>query len=102
MWLAQWYSAKLRNQALADAEQALNESREFGQRAARNQDQLGGIVDEVRNTASDLLQMAGQLQQTGELQLRVHRGLNSWIFGTERCGPWPGLCRSGVCSASPW
>ena len=64
VWLAQWYSAKLRNQALADAEQALNESREFGQRAARNQDQLGGIVDEVRNTASDLLQMAGHLQQT--------------------------------------
>ncbi|TIH06811.1 methyl-accepting chemotaxis protein [Pseudomonas leptonychotis] len=25
---------------------------------------LGGIVDEVRSTASDLLQMAGQLQQT--------------------------------------
>jgi len=23
-----------------------------------------------------------------------HRGLNSWIFGTERCGPWPGLCRA--------
>jgi len=64
VWLAQWYSAQLRNQALADAEQALNESREFGQRAARNQDQLGGIVDDVRSTASDLLQMAGQLQQT--------------------------------------
>ena len=64
VWLAQWYSAQLRNQALADAEQALNESREFGQRAARNQDQLGGIVDDVRSTASDLLQMAGKLQQT--------------------------------------
>ncbi|SED94221.1 methyl-accepting chemotaxis protein [Pseudomonas anguilliseptica] len=64
VWLAQWYSAQLRNQALADAEQALSESREFGQRAARNQEQLGGIVDEVRSTASDLLQMAGQLQQT--------------------------------------
>jgi len=64
VWLAQWYSAQLRNQALADAEQALNESREFGQCAARNQDQLGGIVDDVRSTASDLLQMAGKLQQT--------------------------------------
>jgi methyl-accepting chemotaxis protein len=64
VWLAQWYSAQLRNQALADAEQALNESREFGQRAARNQDQLGGIVDDVRSTASDLLHMAGKLQQT--------------------------------------
>lgn len=64
VWLAQWYSAQLRNQALTDAELALNESREFGQRAARNQEQLGGIVDEVRSTASDLLHMAGQLQQT--------------------------------------
>jgi len=64
VWLAQWYSAQLRNQALADSELALSESREFGQRAARNQEQLGGIVDEVRSTASDLLQMAGQLQQT--------------------------------------
>ncbi|WP_339413762.1 methyl-accepting chemotaxis protein [Pseudomonas sp. EA_35y_Pfl2_R5] len=64
VWLAQWYSAQLRNQALADAGLALSESREFGQRAARNQEQLGGIVDEVRSTASDLLKMAGQLQQT--------------------------------------
>ena len=39
---------------------------------------------------------AGQLQQAGELQVGVQRGLNSWIFGTERCGPWPGLCRSGA------
>ena len=64
VWLAQWYSAKLRNQALADAELALRESREFGQRAAHNQEQLGAIVDEVRSTAGDLLQMASQLQQT--------------------------------------
>jgi methyl-accepting chemotaxis protein len=64
VWLAQWYSAKLRNQALSDAEQALNESRAFGASAERNQQQLAGIVDEVRNTARDLLQMAGQLQQT--------------------------------------
>jgi methyl-accepting chemotaxis protein len=64
VWLAQWFNAKLRNQALADAEQALDESREFGQRAARNQEQLGAIVDEVRSSASDLLHMAGQLQQT--------------------------------------
>ncbi|HEX5843417.1 MAG TPA: methyl-accepting chemotaxis protein [Pseudomonas sp.] len=64
VWLAQWYSAKLRNQALSDAEQALNESRAFGDSAARNQEQLAGMVDEVRSTARDLLQMAGQLQQT--------------------------------------
>lgn len=64
VWLAQWYSAKLRNQALTDADLALTESREFGQRAAQNQEQLGSIVDEVRSTAGDLLQMAGQLQQT--------------------------------------
>ena len=44
---------------------------------------------------------AGQLQQAGELQAGVQRGLNWWIFGTERCGPWPGLCRSGVGSSSP-
>jgi methyl-accepting chemotaxis protein len=64
VWLAQWYSAKLRNQALADAEQALLESRTFGDSAARNQQQLAGMVDEVRSSAGDLLQMAGQLQQT--------------------------------------
>ena len=64
VWLAQWYNAKLRSQALSDAEQALNESRAFGDSAARNQQQLAGMVDEVRNTARDLLQMAGQLQQT--------------------------------------
>ncbi|HLA32201.1 MAG TPA: methyl-accepting chemotaxis protein [Pseudomonas sp.] len=64
VWLAQWYSAKLRNQALADAEQALAESRAFGDSAARNQEQLAGMVDEVRSSAGDLLQMAGQLQQT--------------------------------------
>ncbi len=64
VWLAQWYSANLRSQALSDAETALRESREFGQRAAQNQTQLASMVDEVRSTAGDLLQMASQLQQT--------------------------------------
>jgi methyl-accepting chemotaxis protein len=71
VWLAQWYSAKLRNQALTDAEQALNESRTFGDSAARNQQQLAAMVDEVRGSAGDLLQMARQLQQTlGGIRLR--------------------------------
>ena len=64
VWLAQWYSANLRSQALSDAQTALRESREFGQRAAQNQTKLASMVDEVRSTAGDLLQMAGQLQQT--------------------------------------
>ncbi len=64
VWLAQWYSAKVRVQALQETGQALEEARAFGARAEQNQAQLETMVDEVRSTAGDLLQMAGQLQQT--------------------------------------
>ena len=29
-----------------------------------------------------------------KLMASLQHGLNWWIFGTERCAPWPGLCRS--------
>ena len=35
-------------------------------------------------------------------QRGAHRGVNSWIFGTERCAPWPGSCRSPRARSSPW
>ncbi|MCU1716213.1 methyl-accepting chemotaxis protein [Pseudomonas sp. 5P_3.1_Bac2] len=64
VWLAQWFNARLRQQALTDGELALAQSHEFGQRAARDQQQLAGIIAEVRSSASDLLQMASHLQHT--------------------------------------
>jgi methyl-accepting chemotaxis protein len=73
VWLAQWFNARLRQHALADAQQALQESHAFGHSAARDQQELAGIIAEVRSGASDLLHMASDLQQTlGTIRQRCH------------------------------
>lgn len=64
VWLAQWFSLSLRRDALNDAQQAVVEAREFGQRAVSQEQQLKALVDEVRTSAADLLAMAEQLQHT--------------------------------------
>jgi methyl-accepting chemotaxis protein len=64
LWLAQWYTLKLRREALEEAQQGIVEAHEFGRRAAGQEQQLTALVDEVRTSAADLLQMADQLQLT--------------------------------------
>ncbi|WP_373188338.1 methyl-accepting chemotaxis protein [Halopseudomonas sp.] len=64
LWLAQWYNLNLRRQALEESGQSLVEVREAGQHAANQQARMELLVDEVRVSAADLLQMADQLQHT--------------------------------------
>ncbi len=64
MWLAQWYSARMRQQALDGAEQHLKEAERVGQAATRGAEQLASLLDEVRLSAGDLRQLSQQLYQT--------------------------------------
>ena len=64
IWLAQWFNLSLRRQALEEAAQGIVDARAYGQQAADQEKQLTVLVDEVRVSAGDLLQMAEELQQT--------------------------------------
>ena len=64
MWLAQWYSARVRQQALSDARQHLDEAERVGKAATAGSQQLAVLLDEVRHSASDLRQLSQQLYRT--------------------------------------
>ncbi|MEO4048274.1 methyl-accepting chemotaxis protein [Pseudomonas sp. CAU 1711] len=64
MWLAQWYSSRVRQQALSDAQQHLEEARRVGKAATAGSQQLAGLLDEVRQGAGDLHQLSQQLYHT--------------------------------------
>jgi methyl-accepting chemotaxis protein len=64
LWLAQWYTARLRQQAFGEAAEGVEEARRNAAQASRNQEQLGSLVEEVRQGANSLLHMAQQLQDT--------------------------------------
>src|SRR5690606_15159388 len=64
MWLAQWYSARMRQQALDGAEQHLKEAERIGRAATSGAEQLASLLDEVRLSAGDLRQLSQQLYQT--------------------------------------
>ncbi|WJN57728.1 methyl-accepting chemotaxis protein [Pseudomonas sp. SO81] len=64
MWLAQWYSARVRQQALDGAQQHLQEAERVGKAATAGSQQLASLLDEVRHSASDLRQLSQQLYRT--------------------------------------
>ncbi|WP_394558734.1 methyl-accepting chemotaxis protein [Aquipseudomonas alcaligenes] len=64
MWLAQWYSARVRQQALDGAQQHLDEAQRIGKSATAGAQQLAGLLDEVRHSAGDLRQLSQQLYST--------------------------------------
>ncbi|SIQ42039.1 methyl-accepting chemotaxis protein [Aquipseudomonas alcaligenes] len=64
MWLAQWYSAHVRQQALSDAQQHLDEAERIGKAATASSQQLAVLLDEVRYSAGDLRQLSQQLYLT--------------------------------------
>jgi methyl-accepting chemotaxis protein len=64
MWLAQWYSARVRQQALSDARQHLDEAERVGKAATAGSQQLAVLLDEVRHSAGDLRQLSQQLYRT--------------------------------------
>lgn len=64
VWLAQWYSTRVRQQALDDAQQHLDEAKRIGQTATQGSQQLASLLDEVRHSAGDLRQLSQQLYRT--------------------------------------
>ena len=64
MWLAQWYSARVRQQALDGAQQHLQEAERVGKAATAGSQQLASLLDEVRHSAGDLRQLSQQLYRT--------------------------------------
>ena len=64
MWLAQWYSSRVRQQALEDAQQHLQEAARVNQAATAGRQQLAELLDEVRHGAGDLRQLSQQLYFT--------------------------------------
>ena len=64
VWVAQWFNARQRNLALAEAEQSVQEARSSSEQVVLKEQQLELLVDEVRDSAGNLLQMAAQLEQT--------------------------------------
>ncbi|MDX5372662.1 MAG: methyl-accepting chemotaxis protein [Pseudomonadaceae bacterium] len=64
MWMAQWYSARVRQQALDGAQQHLEEAERVGKAATAGSQQLASLLDEVRHSAGDLRQLSQQLYRT--------------------------------------
>ena len=64
VWIAQWFSSRQRALALEEAERGMQEALTSARQVAEKEQQLEALVAEVRIGASDLLQMAGQLEQT--------------------------------------
>ncbi len=64
VWIAQWFNARQRNMAVAEAERGVEEVRQSGRQVELKEQQLAALVDEVRLSAGELLQMAGQLENT--------------------------------------
>ena len=63
-WLAQWYSAKLRHDALHEAQQNWQSAEAQSQAVASSSRSLEALLDEVRQCAGELLQLSQQLHQT--------------------------------------
>ncbi len=64
IWLAQWYSARQRREALDEAGRLVETTRQAGERSAAQEQELKQLVDEVRLGARDLAGMAAALQDT--------------------------------------
>lgn len=64
IWLAQWYSANQRREALEEASRSIETTRQAGEHSARQEQQLQHLVDEVRHGAGDLAGMAAALEET--------------------------------------
>ena len=64
VWIAQWFNARQRNMAVAEAERGVEEVLQSGRQVELKEQQLAALVDEVRLSAGELLQMAGQLENT--------------------------------------
>lgn len=64
VWIAQWFNARQRNMAVAEAERGVEEVLQSGRQVELKEQQLAALVDEVRLSAGELLQMAGQLEST--------------------------------------
>lgn len=64
MWLAQWYSARMRQEALDGAQQHLEEAERVSKSATAGSQQLATLLDEVRHSAGDLRQLSQQLYRT--------------------------------------
>ncbi|MBB2495830.1 methyl-accepting chemotaxis protein [Aquipseudomonas ullengensis] len=73
VWLAQWYNAKVRQQALADAQQHLQDAQVVNQQATAGSQQLAALLEEVRQSAGDLRQLSQQLHATQDnIRQRCH------------------------------
>jgi methyl-accepting chemotaxis protein len=64
IWLAQWYSAGQRREALEEASRSVESTRLAAEQAAQQGEQLRQLVGEVRLSARDLADMAAALQET--------------------------------------
>ena len=63
-WLAQWYSARVRQQALDGAQVNLAEAEAVGKQATLSSQQLASLFEEIRHSAGDLRQLSQQLYST--------------------------------------
>jgi methyl-accepting chemotaxis protein len=71
LWMAQLYSARMRQEALDGAQQHLQEAERIGKAATAGSQQLASLLDEVRHSAGDLRQLSQQLYRTlDEMRLR--------------------------------
>jgi methyl-accepting chemotaxis protein len=71
LWMAQLYSARMRQEALDDAQQHLEEAERIGKTATAGSQQLASLLDEVRHSAGDLRQLSQQLYRTlDDMRLR--------------------------------
>ena len=64
VWLAQWYSAGLREKALKDAEQHWRQAEQQSAAAERNHASLSHLLTEVRSSVEGLQKLSGQLHGT--------------------------------------
>lgn len=64
IWFAQWTSAKVRQQALDDAQQHLDAAQAVGHEATQSSQQLAALLGEIRLSAGDLRQLSQQLYKT--------------------------------------
>lgn len=64
VWIAQWFNARQRNLAVAEAEHSVQEAQASSRQVELKEQQLEALVGEVRQGAAELQQMAGQLEQT--------------------------------------
>src|SRR5690606_40675045 len=64
VWIAQWFNARQRNMAVAEAERGVEEGLQSGRQVELKEQQLAALVEEVRLRAGEVLQLAGPLENT--------------------------------------